>query len=123
MSDEVTRSPLLPRAFPEERQGNRKSSPGELFGDRQAWRPRSELNREDETTRSIKVGVLVLLFFCYLIAGIMFLWLAIGAESLSGLLVLLLVPPLFAILICGLTSWVLFPGLGRRFAGGGRRDR
>ena len=124
MSDESTRTSTMPLALSDEVREPRQILPGELFGDRQAWRPRSELHPEGETTRLIKFGVLVVLFFCYLTAGVIFLRFTIDNTSLSGTLALIFGPPLFAVIVCVLTAWVLLPGMSGRSVGGrGKRDR
>src|SRR4051794_17428800 len=77
MSDEAARTSTMPRIPPGEVLEQRRGLPGELFGGRQAWRPRSELHAESETTRSIKADVLAVLFLCYQVSGLIFLPLAI----------------------------------------------
>jgi hypothetical protein len=97
--------------------------PGDLFGGRQAWRPRKELRPESESTRFIRFIVLFVLFLFYLTAGEILLQSWIDPASLNGILSIIFGPPLFAVLICVLSSWVLFPGHGMSARGKGDRKR
>jgi hypothetical protein len=100
-----------------------RSLPGDLFGGRQAWRPRKELRPESESTRLIKSVVLFVLFLFYLTAGEILLQSRIDPATLNGILSIIFGPPLFAMLICVLSSWVLFPGHDVRARGTGERKR
>jgi hypothetical protein len=97
--------------------------PGDLFGGRQAWRPKKELRPESESTRFIKSVVLFVLFLFYVMAGEILLHSWIDPTSLNRILAIIFVPPLFAVLICVLSSWVLFPGHGLSIRLKGDRKR
>jgi hypothetical protein len=109
MSNKGTQASTVPLRDPGLVPAEWRYAPGELFGGREAWRPRREIQPEGDTTRLIKLSVLVGLFLCYLTAGVMLLHTRVKVASLGGILALVFAPPLFAILVTLITAWILFP--------------